>query len=108
MALAVRERRREMAILRAVGALPRQLGRMVITEAAVLAGYGTAIGILLGVVGCWALVKSSTSSDLSTFALPTGRLCVFAAASILITVVLTAIPARIARRTPVLQATVNE
>ena len=108
MALAVRERRREMGILRAVGALPRQLGRMVVTEAAVLAGYGTAVGTVLGVAGCWALVKSSTSSDLSTFTLPAGRLGVIAAASVLITVALTASPARIARRTPVLEAPVNE
>ena len=108
MALAVGERRREFGILRAVGALPRQLGRMVITEAAVLATYGTAIGTLLGVVGCWALVKSSSSSDLSTFVLPAARLGTIAGASILISVALTAIPARIARRTPLLEATVNE
>ena len=108
IALAVRERRREMGILRAVGALPRQLGRMIVTEAAVLAGYGTAVGTLLGVLGCWALIKSSTDPDMNTFALPAGRLGVIAAASVLITVALTAIPARIARRTPVLQATVNE
>lgn len=108
MALAVRERWREFGILRAVGALPRQLGRMIVTEAAVLAAYGTAVGTLLGVAGSWALVKSSTSSDLSIFAPPAGRLGIIAAASVQVTVVLTAIPARIARRTPVLQATVNE
>jgi putative ABC transport system permease protein len=104
MALAVRERRRELGLLRAVGTLPRQLGRMITAEAAVLAGYGTLIGIALGVLGCWALTKTSTSTDLSQFHLPAGRLGVIAGAAIGATVLLTAIPAHIARRSPVLEA----
>lgn len=108
MALAVRDRRRELGILRAVGALPGQLGRMIATEAAVLAGYGTAIGVVLGTVGSWALTRSSTSSDLSQFYLPADRLGIIAGVAVIVSVVLTAVPAHIARRTPVLQATVNE
>jgi putative ABC transport system permease protein len=108
MALAVRERRRELGLLRAVGTLPRQIGRMITAEAAVLAAYGTVVGTLLGVLGTWALTKSSTSSDLSRFQLPTGRLVVIAAAAVVVAVVLTAVPSRIARRSPVLQAITME
>jgi putative ABC transport system permease protein len=108
MALAVRDRRRELGILRTVGALPRQLSRMIATEAGVLAGYGTAVGTVLGTVGCWALIKSSTSSDLSQFHLPAYRLGIIGGITVIISVALTAVPARIARRTPVLQATVSE
>ncbi|MEY9836270.1 FtsX-like permease family protein [Streptacidiphilus sp. EB103A] len=108
MALAVRERRRELGLLRAVGTLPQQIGRMVTVEAAVLAAYGTATGTLLGVLGCWALTKSSTSSDLSRFQLPAGQLGVIAAAAVVASVVLTALPARIARRSPVLEAITTE
>jgi putative ABC transport system permease protein len=104
MALAVRERRRELGILRAVGTLPRQLGRMITAEAAVLAGYGTVIGAALGILGCWALTRTSTSTDLSQFHLPAGRLVIIGAAAIAATVLLTAVPARIARRSPVLEA----
>lgn len=104
MALAVRERRRELGILRAVGTLPRQLGRMITAEATVLAGYGTAIGTALGILGCWALTKTSTSTDLSQFHLPAGRLGIIAGAAIAATVLLTAVPARIARSSPVLEA----
>jgi putative ABC transport system permease protein len=108
MALAVRERRRELGLLRAVGTLPRQIGRMITAEAAVLAAYGTVVGTLLGVLGTWALTKSSTSSDLSRFHLPTAQLVVIAAAAVAVAVVLTAVPARIARRSPVLQAITME
>lgn len=108
MALAVRERRRELGILRAVGTLPQQLGRMISVEAAVLAAYGTVVGTILGALGTWAMVKSSTSSDLSRFQLPAGQLGLIAGAAILVAVALTAIPARIARRSPVLQAITTE
>jgi putative ABC transport system permease protein len=108
MALAVRERRRELGILRAVGTLPRQIGRMVTTEAAVLAAYGTVVGTVLGVLGCWALIRSSTSSDLSRFQLPTGELGVIAASAVVAAMVLTAVPARIARQSPVLEAITTE
>jgi putative ABC transport system permease protein len=104
MALTVRERRREMGILRAVGALPWQLGRTITVEAAVLAGYGTVIGSALGVLGCWTLTRTSTSTDLSQFHLPPGRLAIIACAAIAATLVLTAVPASIARRSPVLEA----
>jgi putative ABC transport system permease protein len=104
MALTVRERRREMGILRAVGALPWQLGRTITVEAAVLAGYGTVIGSALGVLGCWALTRTSTSTDLSQFHLPPGRLAIIACAAIAATFLLTAVPASIARRSPVLEA----
>jgi putative ABC transport system permease protein len=108
MALAVRERRRELGVLRAVGALPQQIGRMITAEAAVLAAYGTATGTVIGVLGCWALTKSSTSSDLSRFQLPAGQLGAIAVAAVAAAVVLTALPAGIARRSPVLQAITTE
>ena len=77
---------------------------MITAEAAVLAGYGTVIGAALGILGCWALTKTSTSTDLSQFHLPAGRLGIIAGAAIAATVLLTAVPARIARRSPVLEA----
>jgi hypothetical protein len=51
-----------------------------------------------------ALTKTSPSTDLSQFHLPAGRLIIIGAAAITATVLLTAVPARIARRSPALEA----
>ncbi|GAA4939770.1 FtsX-like permease family protein [Nonomuraea thailandensis] len=48
MGLSVRRRGRELAVLRAVGAYPRQLRRMLLAEGLILAAVATAAGIPLG------------------------------------------------------------
>jgi putative ABC transport system permease protein len=108
MALAVRERRRELGILRAVGMLRTQLGRMITLEAAVLAGYGAILGTLLGTLGCWAITRSSTATDLSHFQLPAVQLGVIAAAAVAAGILLATWPARVAERSPVLEAITTE
>ena len=50
--LSVAQRRRDLALLRIVGATPRQVARMVRAEAAVVGVAGSALGCLLGVI--WA------------------------------------------------------
>jgi putative ABC transport system permease protein len=49
--LSVAQRRRDLALLRAVGATPRQVMRMVCAEAALVGAGGAAAGCLLGLVG---------------------------------------------------------
>jgi len=51
-ALSVAQRRRELALLRTVGATPRQIMRMVCTEAAFVGAAGSLVGCVLGVA--WA------------------------------------------------------
>jgi putative ABC transport system permease protein len=51
-ALSVAQRRRELALLRTVGATPRQIMRMVCAEAALVGTAGSLVGCVLGVV--WA------------------------------------------------------
>ncbi|MFC6162167.1 ABC transporter permease [Kribbella jiaozuonensis] len=46
--LSVRQRRRELALLRASGATPRQVGKMVIAETMLVGLIGLAIGLLAG------------------------------------------------------------
>jgi putative ABC transport system permease protein len=50
--LSVAQRRRDLALLRLVGATPRQVARMVRAEAALVGVAGSALGCLLGVI--WA------------------------------------------------------
>jgi len=52
--LSVRQRRRELALLRASGATPRQVRRMVVTETMVVGVLGLVLGLLCGrVAGDW-------------------------------------------------------
>ncbi|MEV7801872.1 FtsX-like permease family protein [Microbispora sp. NPDC088329] len=58
LALAVRQRRREMALLRAVGATPSQVRRMVLIEALAVAAPATALGCLAApFLGRWLLAR---------------------------------------------------
>jgi putative ABC transport system permease protein len=54
----VSERRRQLAIMRAVGATRRQIMRMLLTEGLALGTIGTAIGIALGVFGAYWLTRA--------------------------------------------------
>ncbi|MEW2358611.1 ABC transporter permease [Spirillospora sp. NPDC029432] len=56
LALSVRQRAEEMALLKSIGATPAQLGRMVVGEAAVLAVAAWALGIVPGLLGGRALL----------------------------------------------------
>jgi len=51
----MRERRRELAMLRLLGAPPGQLFAMVVIEALLLAGLGAILGLLVGHAAAWAM-----------------------------------------------------
>jgi putative ABC transport system permease protein len=51
--LAANERRREMAVLRAVGAMPGFIFRMILTEASLLAACGAIFGIIIAGIGLY-------------------------------------------------------
>jgi putative ABC transport system permease protein len=56
LALSVQQRQREMALLRAIGATPRQVRRMILTETLVVAAFAAAAGWLPGAyLGRWLL-----------------------------------------------------
>jgi len=58
LALSVQQRRREVAMLRAIGTTPRQLSRMITGEAMVIGLLGTGLAILPGVVlGDWLFAR---------------------------------------------------
>lgn len=51
LTLSVRQRGQEMALLKSIGATPAQIGRMIVTESAVVALVAAALAIPLAVVG---------------------------------------------------------
>jgi len=60
ISLSVRQRQRELALLRASGATPRQVQRMVVAETMVVAGLATACALVLGrLAGEWIFTLSA-------------------------------------------------
>jgi len=100
------ERRTELALLRAVGAGPRQLTRMLGIEQAVLVGIGLVVGSAIGVLVARLVVPLVTLTDQAVrpfpavvVPLPWLRLAVFAAAVVgLLAVVLVGLTALLRRR----------
>jgi len=106
LSLAVHERSRELGLLRAVGTTRAQLRSAVRWESVVLAVFGAAGGIALGVFLGWALVEtvSAATGGLGSFALPTGSLAVVLVAGALAGALASVRPARRAARLDVLTA----
>jgi putative ABC transport system permease protein len=105
LSLSIHERTRELGLLRAVGQSRRQLRSMVRGEAFVVALFGTAGGVGLGMFLGWAMVQAiSAAEGLGSFTLPAGQLAVVLALGALVGIVAAVRPARRAARLDVLQA----
>ena len=104
LALSIHERTRELGLLRAVGMTRAQLRRTVRYEAVVIALLGTALGLGLGSLFGWAVVRSLGDQGMSTLALPVGQLAVIAGIGALAGVGAAVLPARRASRLDVLEA----
>jgi putative ABC transport system permease protein len=105
LSLSIHERTRELGLLRAVGQSRRQLRSMVRGEAFVVALFGTAGGVGLGMFLGWAMVQAiSAAEGLGSFTLPAGQLAVVLALGALVGIVAAVRPARRAAKLDVLQA----
>ncbi len=93
LSLSIVERTREIGLLRAVGMTRVQLRRTVRGEAMVMAVFGTALGLGVGVFFGVSLV-SSLSDDGLTLTVPVGQLAVIAVLGALAGVLSSVIPAR--------------
>lgn len=74
LSLATFERTRELGLLRAVGQARAQTRAMVRWESVVVAVYGTAVGLAVGIGGAWALVASSSEWSRTPFTVPGGQM----------------------------------
>ena len=74
MVMNVAERRREIGVRMALGARPRDIARLFLLEAVVLAATGALAGAAVGLIMAWAFVHYSGWSDFSfsAAALPLG------------------------------------
>lgn len=104
LALSVTERTRELGLLRAVGADRRQVRSAIRWEAVMIAGFGTALGLAIGVGFGGAVVHALHDEGVTELAVPIARLAVVMTLAVVTGVVAAALPARRAARLDVLDA----
>jgi putative ABC transport system permease protein len=98
MVRAVRERRREVGILRSLGFGSASVRRAFITESGFVAFEGIAIGVGLAIVTTWRLVGSANFGETLSFDIPWTSLAVLVAVTVAVSLVATAAPAQQASR----------
>jgi len=102
LAASVRRRRRDLALLKALGLLRRQLLATVTWQASVAAMVGIALGIPLGIVaGRWAWTLFAEEIYAVPYpTVPVGLIAVVALGALLLANVVAIVPGLVAARTP--------
>jgi putative ABC transport system permease protein len=108
LSLSVYERTHEIGLLRAVGALRRQIRSLVRWEAVITALIGAAQGVVVGVALGWAVVRALRSEGFTTFQVPVVSIVVVLALAVLCGVIAASRPARRAAKLDVLSAIATE
>src|SRR3954447_22541392 len=104
LALSIHERKRELGLLRAVGMSRAQVRSSVRWESVIIALFGTALGLGIGVFFGWAMVRALSDKGITALTLPGGGLLVVTLGAALAGVVAALLPARRAARIDVLKA----
>jgi putative ABC transport system permease protein len=94
MVRAVRERRREVGVLRSLGFETRQVRRAFIAESSFVALEGIFLGTALALISTWRLLTSGAFGDGLEFHVPFGQLGVIVTLAFLATLAATASPAQ--------------
>ncbi|MDP9332587.1 MAG: ABC transporter permease [Actinomycetota bacterium] len=104
MTLSIYERTREIGLLRAVGSARRQVRSMVRWEAAIIALFGTLLGLLMALVLGWAVVRALHDQGFTKFSAAPLQLFVIVVVTAIATLIWASLPARRAARLDVLRA----
>ena len=94
MVRAVRERRREVGILRALGFETRQVRRAFVAESSFVGLEGILLGTSLAIVSSWRLLTSGSFGDGLEFSVPYGQVLLIVGLAFLATLAATASPAQ--------------
>jgi putative ABC transport system permease protein len=108
LVLSVVERTREIGMLRAVGALRRQIRSMIVLEALVIAVYGAVVGLVLGVWFAVALQRTLVDQGIEVLDIPWVGLLAFLVLAAVVGVLAALWPAFRAGRLNVLAAISTE
>ncbi|MBW3536890.1 MAG: ABC transporter permease [Actinobacteria bacterium] len=98
MIRAVRERRRQIGVLRSLGFPAAAVRRAFITESSFVAAEGIVIGAVLAVIVAWRLVGQGTFGDRLEFSVPPVQLAVLTLGTFFASILATATPAQQASR----------
>ena len=102
LGLSIIERRHELGLLRAVGMTRRQLRSSVRWESVIIALLGTILGLIIGVVFVWAMVRALHDQGIEKFALAPVQLVLIVVLAAFFGVIAAAWPARRAAKLDVL------
>ncbi|MEV6979553.1 FtsX-like permease family protein [Kitasatospora sp. NPDC093806] len=109
MAMSVFERRRELGMLRAIGLDRSGIGRMVRLESLLIALFGGAVGVLLGIVTAWAGTRTMADSFKNmTLVVPPVQIGLFLVAAAVIGLLAALWPAFRASRLDILSSIKSE
>lgn len=104
MTLSIYERTRELGLFRAVGGSRRQVRSMVRWEAAIIALFGTLLGIAMALFFGWAVVDALHDQGFTKFSAAPAQLVFIVVFTALATLVWASLPARRAAKLDVLRA----
>jgi putative ABC transport system permease protein len=104
LALSIHERKRELGLLRAVGMSRSQVRSSVRWESAIIAVFGSALGLAIGTFLGWAFVQAMAKDGLDRLIIPVGSLATVSAIAVFAGVGAALLPARRASRIDVLNA----
>ena len=102
LGLSIIERRHELGLLRAVGMTRRQLRSSVRWESVIIALLGTLLGLVIGVVFAWAMVKALSDQGIDKFSVAPAQLLLIVILAALFGVLAAIWPARRAAKLDVL------
>lgn len=98
MVRAVRERRRQVGVLRALGFQAKSVRRAFVIESGFVAVEGTLIGVAIGLLATWSITLTDSFGDDLAFTVPTFAIAVLALGTLFFAVLATAGPANAAAR----------
>nr|MDQ3305643.1 FtsX-like permease family protein [Actinomycetota bacterium] len=98
MVRAVRERRRQIGVLRALGYPSSAVRRAFVVESAFVAAEGIFIGTVLALATAWQIVGNDTFGDDLPFAVPWGEVGLLVVVTFVVSLLATAAPAQQASR----------
>ena len=104
MTLSIYERTREIGLMRAVGGSRRQVRSMVRWEAAIIALFGTLLGIGMALFFGWAVVRALNDQGFTKFSAAPTQLVVIVVITAVATLLWASLPARRAAKLDVLRA----
>src|SRR5258707_13677967 len=93
MTLSIYERTREIGLLRAVGSSRRQVRSMVRWEAAIIALFGTVLGLLMALFFAWAVVRALHDQGFTKFSTAPLQLVFIVVITAIATLVWASLPA---------------